>query len=246
MQFHMNIAGQTGAVNALFESTAQYFRPYLTQDVPDFSVTVRAEDLQFEQAQLDEEARLEGFRRREFTDPFLERAAIQRAFAEHLFDRDTLLVHGSAVAVDDRAYLFVARSGTGKSTHTRFWREQFGSRARMINDDKPFLQLAADGVIACGSPWSGKHGLDSNLSLPLAGICILERGSENRIHPIPAPQALPMLTKQSYLPLDPAKATRFEALVTQLAQNVPLWRMECTKDSSAAQMAYSAMCQINE
>ncbi|MBR4972621.1 MAG: hypothetical protein IKY59_06600 [Oscillospiraceae bacterium] len=243
MEFRIKIAGQTGAVSALFESTAQYFRHYLTEDAPDFSVTVTPNDLVFEQAELDEEARLEGFRRRQFTNPFLERTAIGRAFAERLFDLDTLLVHGSAIAVDDAAYLFVARSGTGKSTHTRFWREQFGLRARMINDDKPFLRLTPNAVLCCGSPWSGKHGLDCNIQLPLAGICLLERGSENQIDPLSTQDALPMLQRQSYQPLDPAKAIRFAALVTSLTQSVPLWRMECTKDPQAAQVAYGAMSQ---
>lgn len=241
MEFNMKIAGQVGRITPLFESTAQYFRAYLTEDVADFSIMVTAEDLVFEQAELDEEARLEGFRRRQFTDPFLERAAIQRAFAEHLIDHDTLLVHGSTVAVDGLAYLFTARSGTGKSTHTRLWREVFGDRAVMINDDKPFLQLRPDGVFACGSPWSGKHGLDSNVTLPLRGICILERGIENRIHPITAEEAMPMLLHQSYKPLGSKQAEQMEALIHSLTQRIQLWKMECTKDADAAQIAHAAM-----
>ena len=237
----MKIAGRVGAVAPLFESTAQYFRAYLTEDTADFSVAVTSDSLVFEQAELDAEAQLEGFRRRQFTDPFLERTAIQRAFAEHLIDHDTLLIHGSTVAVDGRAYLFTARSGTGKSTHTKLWREVFGSRAVMINDDKPFLQLRSDGVYACGSPWSGKHGLDSNLTLPLQGICILERGGKDRIRPITAEEALPMLLHQSYKPLSDAKAGQFEQLVTTLSQAVPLWQMDCTKSPDAALVAHGAM-----
>ena len=171
----------------------------------------------------------------------MERAAIQRAFAEYLFRQDTLLVHGSAVAVDGKAYLFMAKSGTGKSTHTRFWREVFGGRAVMINDDKPFLALTDRGVVAFGSPWSGKHGLDANISAPLAGICILERGSENKIWPISAPETLEMLRKQSYCPMDAAARPRFEALTAQLAAVVPLWRMTCTKDPQAASLAHDTM-----
>lgn len=151
-EFSMEIAGKTARICSLFDSTPHYFRPYLTENTPDFSICVTEEALRFEQAELDREAREEGFRLRVFTDPFLERAAIQRAFAEYLFDRDILLVHGSTIAVDEKAYLFAARSGTGKSTHTRLWREAFGQRAVMINDDKPFLQLAATGVTAYGSP----------------------------------------------------------------------------------------------
>ena len=246
MKFRMKIAGQVGAVEALFESTAQYFRPYLTEEEPDFSVAVHPEDLAFEQAELDEEARTEGFRRRQFTDPFLERAAIQRAFAEHLFALDTLLIHGSAVAVDGSAYLFTARSGTGKSTHTRLWREYFGTGAQMINDDKPFLRLTPDGVFACGSPWSGKHGLDSNLSVKLAGICVLERGAENRIRPMTPGEALAMLQKQSFRPPAPEKAERFARLTQALANAVPLWHMECNKQPEAARVAFEAMRPAHE
>lgn len=236
MEFRMKIAGQVGSVTPLFASTAQYFRAYLAEEKPSFFVSVQPEDLIFEQAELDEEARLEGFRRRQFTDPFLERAAIQRAFADHLLQFDTLLIHGSCVAVDGRAYLFTARSGTGKSTHTRLWREIFDDRAVMVNDDKPFLQLREGGVFACGSPWSGKHGLDANVTLPLEGICILERGSENHIQSISPEVALPMLLHQSYLPDENARL-----LTERLARSVPLWKMFCTKDPKAACVAYDAM-----
>ena len=241
--FHMKIARQVGQITPLFISTQQYFKAYLTEDPAHFSIAVSKEDLTFEQAELDEEARLEGFRRRQFTDPFLERAAIQRAFAEHLIDHDTLLLHGSCIAVDGQAYLFAARSGTGKSTHTRLWREVFGDRAIMINDDKPFLQITEAGVFACGSPWSGKHGLDTNVTLPLAGICILQRGEIDRIHPIAPSEAMPMLTHESYRPLDAAKHDRWQQLLDILAQNVPLWNMQCTKYATAAHVAHAAMSQ---
>ena len=127
----MKIAGHTAAVTSLFESTPQYFRAYLTGDPPEFSITVSREDIDFEQADLLEEAHRDGFKPRVFTDPFLERAAIQRAFAEFLFAHNTILFHGSAIAVDGQGYLFTAHSGTGKSTHTRLWREAFGNRAVM-------------------------------------------------------------------------------------------------------------------
>ena len=241
-EFHLKIAGAVAVVTSLFDSTPHYLSAYLTQEAPHFSVTVTEEDLRFEQAQLDAEAVEEGFRRRVFTDPFLERAAIQRAFAEFLIDRDVLLLHGSTIAVDGKAYLFMAKSGTGKSTHTRFWREIFGQRAVMINDDKPFLQLTEHGTIAFGSPWSGKHGLDTNICAPLSGICILERGAENQIWPISSEEALPMALKQGHCPLEEAKHAHFAALTRRLTETVPLWRMTCTKDPQAALVAHRAMC----
>ena len=242
-QFLIQIAGHTGHITSLFESTRDYCRNYLTESAPDFSVTVSREDLAFEQEALRQEALEEGIKVRVFTDPFLERTAIQRKCAEYLFDHTILMTHGSTVAVDGKAYLFTAKCGTGKSTHTRLWRQVFGDRAVMVNDDKPFLKLTEEGIFACGSPWSGKHGLDSNITVPLQGICILERGKENRIERITVPEALPMLLYQSYCPLAPEKHARFEELVTLLAERTPLWHMYCNMDPEAAEVSHSAMSQ---
>ena len=237
----MKIAGHTANITTLFESTPQYFRPYLTEDPAEFSVTVTGEDIAFEQADLLEEALRDGFRPRVFTDPFLERAAIQRAFAEFLFDYDILLFHGSAIAVDQEGYLFTAHSGTGKSTHTRLWMQAFGDRAVMVNDDKPFLELTSGGVLLHGSPWSGKHGLDANICVPLKGICVLERGAENRIAPVSPETALPMLQKQAYRPLSDDKTLPFLQLVDRLSVSVPLWKMACNKNPDAATLAFETM-----
>ena len=239
--FNLKIAGHTANITSLFESTPQYFRPYLTEDSAEFSVAVTKENIDFEQADLLEEALRDGFRPRVFTDPFLERAAIQRAFAEFLFDYDILLFHGSAIAVDSEGYLFTAHSGTGKSTHTRLWKQVFGDRAVMVNDDKPFLELTAQNVILHGSPWSGKHGLDANISVPLKGLCHLERGEENRIVSISPEAILPTLRKQAYQPLDCNKHMRFLELTAKLSQHVSLWNMACNKNPDAAELAYSAM-----
>lgn len=240
-EFTIEIAGQRIAVRSLFDSTRDYCRRYLTAEPADFAVTVTPADLEFEQAELLAEALEEGMKPRVFTDPFLDRAAIQRKVAEGLLRSGVLLFHGSTVAVDGQAYLFTAHCGTGKSTHTRLWRQVFGDRAVMVNDDKPFLKITESGVLACGAPWSGKHGLDSNITVPLKGICILRRGTGNRIRPIPAEEAMEMLTKQSVPPRAPEERPVFLSLVDKLAKAVALWQMDCTKDQSAAQIAHSAM-----
>lgn len=240
-EFKIEIAGQVAAVTSMFESTRDYCRCYLSQKEPDFSVTVFPEDLTFEQDMADEEARVEGFKRRKFTDPFLERTAIQRKIAERLFDNDVLVFHGSTIAVDGEGFLFTAKSGTGKSTHTRFWRETFGDRAVMVNDDKPFLKIEQGRILACGSPWSGKHGLDTNVTVPLRGICILERGTENVIRRAEPREVIFMLLQQSNRPLNPEKMGKYMDLVDAVSGNVPLWHMNCNLDPDAARVAWEGM-----
>ena len=244
--FTMEIAGLVVYVQPLFQSTKEYCRPYLTDKKPEFFVNVTPEDLAFEQRMLEQEAIEEGLKIRKFTDPFLERTAIQRKVADHLLDRNTLMFHGSTVAVDGKAYLFTAPCGTGKSTHTRLWRELFGQRAVMVNDDKPFLRLTPHGVLAYGSPWSGKHGLATNICAPLQGICLLHRGAENRIHRIEAKDIIAELYHQAHMPVDAVLAEKTRALVERLTQMVPLWEMDCNKEIDAAQVAYDAMSGCGE
>ena len=236
--FTMKVAGAVAEVHSLFDSTRDYCKSYLTEDAPEFIITVTPEDLAFEQADLLAEAKAEGMKPRKFTDPFLDRAAIQRKFADFLLNRNTLLFHGSTVALDGYAYLFTAKCGTGKSTHTRLWREVFPT-ALMVNDDKPFLELCDSGVIAHGSPWSGKHGLSENISVPLKGICILHRGPENKITPISPDEAMEMLLTQGCCPSDAQE--KFLELIQALSRQVSLWSMECTKDQSAAEISHNAM-----
>jgi len=239
--FQIEIAGMVARVQPLYETTAVYFRNYLTDKAADLTATVAEADLTREQLILDAEAREEGMKLRKFTAPFLERAAIQRKIAEELLKADTFLLHGSTIAVDGEAYLFTAACGTGKSTHTRLWREVFGARTVMINDDKPFLKVSSEGITAYGSPWSGKHGLDTNTSAPLKGICILHRGQENLIRRIRPEDALPMLRHQSYLSTEPCSQQKVFDLVDKLAAGVPLWEMHCTKALAAAVVSHSAM-----
>jgi hypothetical protein len=241
-EFRIRIAGYTAGVSSLFASTRDYCGRYLTEEVPQCHITVTREDLDFEQEFLRQEALEEGIKVRKFTDPFLERTSIQRRVADALLERDTLMLHGSTVAVDGKAYLFTAPCGTGKSTHTRLWRELFGDRAVMVNDDKPFLQITPNGVLAYGSPWSGKHGLATNICVPLHGICSLRRGENNQIRPATPQMLLPLLRHQAHMPEDASLHEKVYVLMDRLTELVPLWEMDCNnRKPDAAQVSACAM-----
>ena len=237
----MEVAGLVIGVQPLFESTIEYCRAYLVDKAPDFCVQLSCDDLAAEQALLEQEAVEEGLKIRKFKEPFLERSAIQRRVADRLLACDTLMLHGSTIAVDGMAYLFTAPCKTGKSTHTRLWRELFGQRAIMVNDDKPFLHISSSGVKAYGSPWSGKHGLASNVCVPLKGICLLRRGTENQICPGDTELLKAALYDQAHSPLDVTLAEKAKSLVDALVSQVPLWEMACNKELEAAEVAAKAM-----
>lgn len=231
--FCIKIAGHAFQVQHRFASTRDYCLRYLTEDAAEAVITVTQEDLQAQQQALLEEALREGLRPRNFTEPFLERTVIQEKLAANLSCYHIFPFHGSAIAADGAGYLFTADTGTGKSTHTRLWRQLLGERAVMINDDKPFLQITEDGAVVHGTPWSGKHGLDTNIAVPLRGICLLERGKEDWIRRISPEEAMPQLRKQAG-GADPR-------LLDRLGETVPLWHLRCTATAYAAEVAIQAM-----
>lgn len=52
-----------------------------------------------------------------WTDSYLETLAVLRSIANELPQRNRMLVHGAVIQYAGKAYLFMAPSGTGKSTH---------------------------------------------------------------------------------------------------------------------------------
>ena len=234
------IADKVVEVNSIYDEVHEYCSDYQTDEPADYSVTTTQADIDFEREKSAREDEVEGIPVRHFSDSYLEELAVYRKIAEQMIDFDTVLFHGSVVAVDGVGYIFTAKSGTGKSTHTRLWREYFGDRAVMVNDDKPLLHIA-DTVTAYGTPYNGKHRLGTNISVPLKAICILTRAEDNHIEPITREQAYTMLLQQVYRPADMLKMAKTLGLVDRLADSVKLYRLGCNMDISAAQVAFEGM-----
>ena len=245
------------AVNNLYPYIEKYCEGYICHDrrSADFTVDVSEADIARERT-LSERSRTAERRAAASdcanaancaepapSDGYLETLAVYRAIAERLPDYDTVLFHGSVIAVDCEGYIFTAKSGTGKSTHTRLWREYFGDRAVMINDDKPLLRIEDGRVIAYGTPWNGKHRLGTDTSVPLRGLCVLGRAERNSIFPAARRDVYPLLLQQTYRPHSPAALARTLSLVDRMTDSVPLWSLCCNMEPQAAITAYLGMCQ---
>ena len=224
-------AGKTVEVNSLHEAVHRYCAAYRTDAPADFSVTISQEDIEYERAREETPGH---------ADAYLEELAVYRKVSEKMPYYDTILFHGSVIAVDGAAYVFTAKSGTGKSTHTALWRRLFGDRAVMVNDDKPLLHVG-DVVTAYGTPYDGKHKLSNKIAVPIKAVCILERAEENSIVKITRSEAYPMLVQQAYRPVDTAAMQKTLSLIDKMADSVELYRLGCNMDPDAARVAYEGM-----
>ena len=232
MKKQYRIADVVISVSSIHENVHRLCRDYAwTDGEPEIEVVIHQEDIEYERERAD----------RPCTDSYLETLAVYRRIAEKMPAFDTFLFHGSCVAVDGAGYLFTAKSGTGKSTHTRLWRELLGEKAVMINDDKPLIRMTENGAAIYGTPWDGKHRLSTNTCVPLKAVCVLERAEENRIRRISVSEAYPVLLQQTYRPSDGLAMAKTLDLTDRLAASVSLWRLGCNMDLSAAELAYEAM-----
>lgn len=163
------------------------------------------------------------------------------AFYRNLILNNGVMLHSSAVVVDDKAYLFSAPSGTGKSTHTSFWLELFGERAFVINDDKPAIRILDDGIFVYGTPWSGKHDISANTRAKLQGICFLNRDENNWIERMDYGSALIRMLHQSMHGISEELTKKQLNIISNIISSVPIYEMGCTPTVEAAQMAYKVM-----
>lgn len=241
MQNTYRLADHTVNIESLYPLVHTLCAAYRAEGNAEYRIVTTPADIALEREKSARENRREGLPVREYPADYLETLAVYRKLAQLLVQEDILLMHGSVVAVDGQAYLFTAKSGTGKSTHTGLWMQQFGSRAVMVNGDKPLLHIAKAGVSVYGTPWDGKEHLSTNIACPLKAICILTRSETNHIEPITPKEALPMLCQQSHRPSDPAALKKTLALVGQLGSSVPLYRLGCNMEPEAALVAYAGM-----
>lgn len=163
------------------------------------------------------------------------------SFYRQLLDFGGIMLHSSGVVVDGKAYLFTADPGTGKSTHTGLYLQEFGDRAYILNDDKPALRLEDGGWFAYGTPWSGKHDISVSARVPVAGIAVLEQAADNAIAPLEGIDAIHAILKQVNRPKAAQYRVKLLELLDQLITQVPIWRLQCNMDRSAARLSYRVM-----
>ncbi len=162
-------------------------------------------------------------------------------FYRQLLNFDGVYFHASAVVYNDKAYLFSAPCGTGKSTHTSLWLELLGDKAYILNDDKPAVRVLKDGIYAYGTPFSGKHDISVPKTVKLGGICFISRGEEDKVSLMEGKEAVLKMYHASLRRIDEQQLDKELELIQKIAMSVPIYKMECTPTLNAAKVAVEAM-----
>lgn len=164
-------------------------------------------------------------------------------FSQYAASRRALMVHASVIAASGLAFLFMGKSGTGKSTHSRLWLECF-TDAYLLNDDCPMIETRPDGSFAvCGTPWSGKTPCWKQLSAPLGGIVRLRQALVNRFTPLDGVEAfVAFIPGMSVMTSDSSLYAAASSTALRLLDSVPVGILHCRPDRQAALLCREFLC----
>lgn len=167
-------------------------------------------------------------------------AMAYRQIAEALPHYKRVVTHGALISYNGKGYMFIAKSGTGKTTHINLWREFFPG-TKVINGDKPIIASDNGKITAYGTPWSGKEMLQENTSVPLCGICLITRSKENSIKELEAERILESMLSQVYMPEKIESLNLTMKIIDDIIRCVPFYELSCNISREAAECAFSAL-----
>lgn len=227
----IDIGGICVAVDNKYDYIERLASDYLTDALPEFCVSASAEEIAEERIKSEVNA----------SDAYFESIVSYRNIAEVLPTLDAFVFHGSVIKYGDKAYIVTAKSGVGKTTHTRLWLSEFKRDAYVLNGDKPVIRYKDGEFFVCGTPWRGKEMYGVYETAPLGGIAFLERGAENKSYRINVSDSLSRLIPQVYKPKNRVAVIKTMALMDKLLKELPLVRLECNMDPDAAHVAKDAL-----
>ena len=153
----------------------------------------------------------------------------------------TLEMHSSVVIRDGKGYMFLGKSGTGKSTHSRQWLEMFPG-TELLNDDNPVIRADGTGVRVYGTPWSGKTPCYRKLDVPVGAIVRIRQSPENRATRLGLVEAYASVYSScSGLKAERKIADGLHATLEQVVTTVPCFVLDCRPDHEAAEVCYEAV-----
>lgn len=190
---------------------------------------------------LSEEEITEHVNNYDVTPDLAEYVLMGAKFYKEIIDKNAFFLHSSAVAVGGEGFAFTGPCGAGKSTHSTMWRKYFGENVIPVNDDKPVVRIINDTVYICGTPFSGKHDINTNTLVPLAGICVLKQAKENSIVRLKPIEAMSVFMEQTLRCDEADKMSALLNLLDTTLLKVPVYRLSCNISFEAVELAYNTL-----
>ena len=172
----------------------------------------------------------------------LYRFALWIGFGLMTIQYNTVAIHSSCIVYNNKAVLFLGESGTGKSTHTRLWRENIEG-AFLLNDDSPFLRVEDGKIWVYGSPWSGKTACYKQERYELKACVRLSQASSNKISKLSILHAYGAIHPSCppEFAYDETLYDHISGFINQLLSSVPFYHLACLPDRDASLLSFKTI-----
>ncbi|MBR4235948.1 MAG: hypothetical protein IKR85_07790 [Clostridia bacterium] len=183
-----------------------------------------------------------------YADDHTEPLILYEKIAKKVIDYNTFLMHGAVIATQGCAYMLTAASGVGKTTRALLWQEEYPNTF-FVNGDKPLIKITDTEALACGTPWSGREGLNTNTMVPLRAIFLLERANEgmpDSIEEVSLGKAFPFLLQQTYRPADPDAMRKTIQLLKAMDGKVKFFKFRSHPTAESVRLAYETAKPKND
>ena len=162
-------------------------------------------------------------------------------YAQAIIPHCAVSLHAAAVCNRGRAYLFMGRSGTGKSTHASLWLEHIAGTS-LLNDDNPTVRIMQGEARAYGTPWSGKTPCYKNADYPIAGMVRLRQAEHNAFCRQEGAEAFVAIYPGcSLIAQDERLRNCLYDTLAMLAGTVIVGTLDCTPDRDAAIICHQSL-----
>ena len=150
-----------------------------------------------------------------------------------LIEKEALVIHGALMEYDNKGIILSAPSGTGKSTHAHFWRDNY--RGLIINGDRSLCRKK-DGIwTGYGMPWCGSSGEYINRDVPIRAIVVLQQAEENEVRLLTPLEGFQRMYENLVLPQwDKDKVNQGLDLFDDMLANIPVYLLKCRPEAEAA------------
>ena len=155
------------------------------------------------------------------------------------------ILHSSVIEWQNKAILFSAPSGTGKSTQADLW-ERY-ENAEVINGDKAGIRKIEGIWTAYGLPIAGTSGIYKNKKAEISHIIVLKQGKENKLTKLSPREAFIKIYSETTLHTwDEKYQENIINMISDLVQNVRIYQYECLPDKSAVEFLKKQVIKDNE
>ena len=155
------------------------------------------------------------------------------------------LLHSSFIKYQDKAIIFSAPSGTGKSTQADLWEKY--ENVEIINGDRTGIRKMDGKWTAYGLPIAGSSGIYKNKKAEISHIIVLKQGKENKLTQLSPREAFVKLYSETLVHTwDKAFQENIINMITDLVQNVQIYQYECVPDKSAVEFLKEQVIKDNK